>query len=191
MRSIPRRWCAAPPISVSGVRQTSRRAPSTPAIAPSANHVVLLCTIQRNERRGRIRLRRGRICRFRVDPIVREARRSGGCSVRRAPTHCAREVRSFGVDDRDVVAPASIVGGGNQRLHDGFRSSGVPAHQALDGRGRDHVGQAIRAEQDCGVPLEYVLHDLDVVVFVFVAQRAADVAEDLMATRMSHRVDFG
>ncbi len=39
----------APPISVSGVRQTSRRAPSTPAIAPSANHVVLLCTIQRNE----------------------------------------------------------------------------------------------------------------------------------------------
>src|SRR4029079_4888283 len=97
----------------------------------------------------------------------------------------------FGVDDRDVVAPASIVGGGNQRLHDGFPSSGVPTYEALDRRGRDHVGQAIRTEQYCGVPLEYILHHLDVVVFVLVAQRAADVAEDFMATRVSHRVDFG
>ena len=36
-----------------------------------------------------------------------------------------------------------------------------------------------------------VLDDLDVVVFVLVAQRAADVAEDLMAARVPHRVDFG
>jgi hypothetical protein len=141
--------------------------PITPAIAPSANHVALLCDPAK-ERRDRIPFDAS-LCRFRVDPIVREARRSGGCSVRRAATYCAREVRSFGVDDRDVVAPASIVGGGNQRLDDGFRSSGVPTHQAIDRRGRDHVGQAIRTEQDGGIPLEYILHHLDVVVFVFVA----------------------
>ena len=67
----------------------------------------------------------------------------------------------------------------------------MPTHEALDRRRRDHVGQAIRAEQDRGVPLERIFDDLDVVVFVLVAQRAADVAEDFMATRVSHRVDFG
>ena len=57
------------------------------------------------------------------------------------------------------------------------------------GRGH-HVGQPVGAEQDRGVAFERLLDDLDVVRFVLVAKRAADVAEDFVAARMPHRVEL-
>ena len=63
----------------------------------------------------------------------------------------------------------------------------MPSDEVLDGGRGHHVGQSIRAQQQCVVVLERGLNDLHESFIVFVAILAADVPEHFVAPRMAHR----
>ena len=65
----------------------------------------------------------------------------------------------------------------------------LPDHM-LDRRRRDHVAQAVGAQENGAVVLDGVLDDLHKTVVVLVAVGAADIPKDLVAPWMLHRRGF-
>jgi hypothetical protein len=101
------------------------------------------------------------------------------------------ESLAFDVDDGDVILAAGGVGRIDQRRHDVVRTSRRPRHDLVDGRRIDEVRQAIAAEQQRRIRLEGHLVDIDEIRIRRIVPIRADVAVDLVAARVLHRVELG
>ena len=125
----------------------------------------------------------------------RPASRTGGRLLHdgccRRAGHCGGEAAAFDIDHADVVLAAGFVGRLDQRFDDPFGTTGASADDAVDGTGRQHVAQAIRAEQKRGPFVETGADHLDEIGIVRFVESAADVAEHFVAPRMPHRLGFG
>ena len=60
-----------------------------------------------------------------------------------------------------------------------------------DRRGRKHVGESIRAEEDGGVRLEWLLDDVHELPLVLVAIYRPHIPEHFVPARVTHRLRLG
>ena len=72
-----------------------------------------------------------------------------------------------------------------------MRPAGQLRHDVVDGRRLDQIGQAVAAQQQCGVGLEWNLEEIDEIGIRLLVRLRAHVAIHLVPPLVPHRLDFG